>query len=410
MRVLPIATRHQASRMLAGALVVASTLACGGAGPVDAPTAVPASSTGSQAPGSPPPPTPFIGPAVAFPVGAFGKLSTKPLGSQPAATLQAELERMAGTGGMTATLITADGIWSGAAGKADGVHDLVPDSQFGIASITKTIVAAQVMQLVEAGELSLDAPVSEYLPVGLEFDTNGATVRQLLSHRSGIPDWYGDGIEKVMATDRSRAWTTAEVLALVPTYRSTAGATFAYGDTNYTLLGLAIEHVRKRSLVEVLRSGVLDVPGTDRLVYQPAEAPTAPMAMPDGEPPSALELGKGYLPSLSDASSAGPAGAIASDSVSLARWWRAFCAGEIVSEASLTEMSRFYDGPDGYGLGLFNVADPWAAGVGHAGENFGFVSSAGCLSEDAVVVVVLANYHVDDIGGMGKPLVDAIRR
>ena len=102
-----------------------------------------------------------------------------------------------------------------------------------------------------------------------------------------------------------------------------------------------IEQIRGRPLAEVLRDGVLAIDGIDRLVYQPDEAPTEPMAMPLGESTDALEQGGGYLPSLSDATSAGPAGAIASDSVSLARWWRAFCAGEIVSKASLTEMSTF---------------------------------------------------------------------
>ena len=63
---------------------------------------------------------------------------------------------------------------------------------------------------------------------------------------------------------------------------------------------------------------------------------------------------------------------MASDSISLARWWRAFCAGEIVSQASLTEMSTFYDNveselPVDYGLGLINPADGYAQGVGHLG-------------------------------------------
>ena len=63
---------------------------------------------------------------------------------------------------------------------------------------------------------------------------------------------------------------------------------------------------------------------------------------------------------------------MASDSPSRARWWRAFCAGEIVSEATLTEMSAF--DPDvstldgGYGLGLFNPAygHAWAVGTGES--------------------------------------------
>ena len=169
-----------------------------------------------------------------------------------------------------------------------------------------------------------------------------------------------------------------------------------------------IEHVRGRPLVDVLRHGVLRVEGTERLVYQPDEAPTDPMAMPDGESRVALEKGGGYLPSLSDASWAGAAGAIASDSISLARWWRAFCAGELVSKASLTEMSAFVDGPDSYGLGLYNPADPLEVAVGHTGGNFGYVSWAGCLPEDGSVIVVLSNREFDDIGGMAIPLVEAV--
>jgi D-alanyl-D-alanine carboxypeptidase len=264
------------------------------------------------------------------------------------------------------------------------------------------------MQLVEAGELSLDAPASDHLPPNFDFDTNEATIRQLLEMRAGIPDWYGDDVEERMATHRRREWTAADVLALVGPERTPADEEFLYTDTNYTLLGLAIEHVRGRPLVDVLHHGTLRVAGTERLVYQPDEAPTPPMAMPDGESRAALEKGGGYLPSLSDASSAGPAGALGSDSPSLARWWRAFCAGELVSQASLTEMWPFVDGPSGYGLGLYNPADSYAVAVGHTGQNFGYVSWAGCLLDEGAVVVVLSDVEFDDIGGMARPLVEAV--
>jgi CubicO group peptidase (beta-lactamase class C family) len=100
---------------------------------------------------------------------------------------------------------------------------------------------------------------------------------------------------------------------------------------------------------------------------------------------------------------------MASDAPSLARWWRAFCAGEIVSQASLTEMSTFRDG---YGLGLINPADSYAQGLGHTGEGFGdsYSAWAGCLPADRAVVVVLINRFVDDKGGMARPLVLAARR
>jgi CubicO group peptidase (beta-lactamase class C family) len=179
-------------------------------------------------------------------------------------------------------------------------------------------------------------------------------------------------------------------------------------DTNYILLGLIIEHVHQRLLVDVLRDDVLRVPGTKRLIYQPFEAPSDPMAMSAGGSRDALGKFDGYLPSLAGTSFDGPAGAMASDSLSLASWWRAFRAGEIVSVASLTEMSTtLYD--DEYGLGLFNPAAGYAQGVGHLGANFGFSSSSECLTEDQLIVVVLRNYEAEDLFDLGRRLVMAAR-
>jgi D-alanyl-D-alanine carboxypeptidase len=314
----------------------------------------------------------------------------------------------AGYGGLAATVMTPDGTWSGAAGKADDIHDMQPDSQFGIGSGTKPIIAAQVMLMVEAGEITLDRPATDYLPAEFSFDTNGATVRQLLSHRSGIPDWY-PAMKLQFKADRRRVWALEEVLALVDSDRRPAGVAIDYTDTNYNLLGLVIEHVSQRPLAEVLRDGVLSVEGTQRLIYQPDEAPTDPMAMPLGESRSALEEGGGYLPSISDTVD-GAAGAMASDPMSLAHWWRAFCAGKVVSEASLTEMSTFYtDSDDEYGLGLFNPAAGYAQGIGHLGANFGYSSWSGCLTDDQLIVVVLRNYEAEDLFDLGIPLIVAAR-
>jgi D-alanyl-D-alanine carboxypeptidase len=379
--------------LLVTSVIAACTAGDGGTGP--SASAAPSATSGMSAAPSP---------VAAFPIEPFIAISDGPVAEETAGRFQGVLDLMAGGGGMAATVMTAHGTWSGATGMADGVRAVTVNDQFGIASITKSVVAAQVMQMVEAGELALDGPVADYLPPDLDFDTNGATIRQLLSHRSGIPDWYGPEMEESVATDRPRVWTPAEVLDLVDDGRVPPGSAFEYADTNYNLLGLVIEQVRGRPVAEVLRDGVLDVDGTERLVYQPNEAPTEPMAMPLGESAAAITEGGGSLPSVADATSAGPAGAIASDSPSLARWWRAFCAGEIVSQASLTEMSTMVDG---YGLGLHDF--DYARSMGHTGGNFGYVSWAGCLPEIGSVVVVLSNRIFDNIGGMASPLVEATR-
>ena len=346
--------------------------------------------------------------AAAFPTAAFADISESPVSERAGAEFQAILNDMAGGGGMAATVISPDGTWSGATGKADGVRDVRVDDQFAIASVVKSIIAAQVMQMVEAGELDLDDPATDHLSADLDFDTNGATIRQLLGHRSGIPQTDFEAEDKRLLAHPRRVWTAAEALEFVPTERAPAGEAFEYANANYQLLGLVIEQIRGRPVADVLRDGVLDVDGVERLIYQPDEAPTEPMAMPGGQSTAALKKGGGYLPSLAAASADGAAGgAMASDAPSLARWWRAFCAGEIVSQASLNEMTTLHDG---YGLGLYDVADPYARAVGHTGEGISgtYVSWAGCLPEEHAVVVVLSNQVVEDIGAVAEPLLNAV--
>ncbi len=347
-----------------------------------------------------------------FPTAVFAGLSEEPVPDELAAELQEVLEMSADGDGLTATLITPEGTWSGATGFAAGDRAMRPNDQMSIASITKTLVAAQVMQLVEAGELALDDPAADHLPPDLEFDTNAATVENLLSMRSGISEYFPDDdvLRETLLSDPLHVWTTEEKLATVSPERGPVGQGYEYIGTNYLLLGLIIERVTGRPVAQVLRSGVLDGKAYERLIFQPHEHPTDPMAMPRGASADTFDDGGGYLPSIANATMFTSEGAMASDAPSLARWFRALCAGEVVSPASLNDMTDFIERPE-YGLGIIDRRFEYGrdtGALGHTGlVREGYRTVALCFQKQGIVVAVLANAEEHDADTTAGNLVEA---
>ena len=386
---------------LLAALVAASAVACPGSVPgsgapgravPDASAATTSASTTSRS---------------ATALGAFPALPTGELPRATATQLQQTLAEFAPNlvPGATATVIVAGvGVWSGAAGTADGTTPMVPGAQFGIASLTKTVIAAEVLQLVERGALGLDDPVSEHLPDGFEFETNGATVRNLLSMESGIPDPTLTLAE--VLKDPLRTWTPQEVLATVPASRSKPGDHFVYEDANYMLLALVIESVTGKTVASALRADVLADPLLARLVYQPEERPTAPLALPfdgAGLRPDAVNAGGGYLESRSEASWANGSGGMASDAPALAVFGYRLYGGGMLSLDSARAMTDFdgNDASDRYGLGTF-YQSPIAPGlgplaVGNGGWGQGYSAVLTVLPDRGIVIAVLTNRGGDPV-------------
>jgi D-alanyl-D-alanine carboxypeptidase len=162
--------------------------------------------------------------------------------------------------------------WAGATGEAnpDGTPMEI-GTPYCIASVTKLYIAATIVQLAEGGQVALDSPIAAYLPqslIGGIHRLNGVdytekiTVRHLLGHMSGLPDYLEDTpkggkslFEHILAEDRS--YTTEEAMAIV---RETLRPHFApqpldakrhrirYSDTNYQLLIAIIEAVRAQPI------------------------------------------------------------------------------------------------------------------------------------------------------------------
>ena len=337
---------------------------------------------------------------VAYRLGHFPETPTDPFPDSVVNALQEVLDAAVEDGlpGVSATVLVADqGAWSGAAGTADGVRPIEVDSKFAIASLTKTVIAAQVMRLADEGLLGLRDPVSDHLPADFEFETNGATVENLLAMESGIPDPQVTGVE----ADPLRVWTPREVLATVPAHRNAPGASFVYEDANYMLLALVIEEVTGRSVASAVRAGVTSDAASTSLVYQPEERPEPPVALPfvAGLVRSEIvEAGGGYLTSKASASEAGGSGSMASDAEALARWGYLLFGGALLSEESLLAMTDFGSGSDydGYGLGVFDQSNIGAGygvpAIGNGGwHDGGYSSVLTVLPSEGIVVSVLSN-------------------
>ncbi|HUH97755.1 MAG TPA: serine hydrolase domain-containing protein [Anaerolineales bacterium] len=158
--------------------------------------------------------------------------------------------------------------WSGAAGLAepDRQVSMTADTPVYIASITKLYTAAAIMKLYEQGALALQDPMSKYLPPDLirgiqvyggHDYSNEITIAQLLSHTSGIPDYYSDKAKdgstmfEIFMADPGRPWTVDQMIARARddmTPQFPPGAKASYSDTNFQLLGRIIEAVTGKPL------------------------------------------------------------------------------------------------------------------------------------------------------------------
>src|SRR5438093_3300419 len=128
------------------------------------------------------------------------------------------------------------------------------DTHFRIASNTKTMTAMVIVLLAQEGKLSLDDPVSKYVPDVPNGDS--ITITELLKMRSGLYS-YDDDPEfwAILDRDPTKVWSPAEVLAIAfkhPPYFP-PGTDFHYSNTNYALLGLIAETTDGKPLASCFR-------------------------------------------------------------------------------------------------------------------------------------------------------------
>jgi D-alanyl-D-alanine carboxypeptidase len=319
-------------------------------------------------------------PPAAWRNGPAGQVRFTDLPDGDAAALQQALDRARQGLGLQAMTVglAVDGreYWAGASGIAlDGVSAIDGDSPFAIASITKTFTAALVMQLVEAGRLSLDQEVAPLLPdVGV---ARGITVRQLLGHTSGIADLLAP-MRKPMTDHPSRLWRGEQVIARLGDPWFAPGATYAYSNSNYVLLGLLVERIYGRPFNEVL----------ERHLLRPLHLDETGVLLGRGAP---------NLMSRSWASAFGTSGYMYSSASDLLEWGTALYGGRVLDAGTLQHMAAF--NRDDYGLGTELIHLGKRSGVGHTGLLRGYTSLLVHLPKEDMTLVVIGAWQGFDPRG-----------
>jgi D-alanyl-D-alanine carboxypeptidase len=255
------------------------------------------------------------------------------------------------------------------------------------ASITKTFTAAEVVLLAARGEVDLDAPISSYLPLPVK--DNGATVRDLLSMRSGIRDFVPGPQIAAAELQPNQHWTPEQALKDVPRQVDTAGAVNDYSNSNYLLLGQLIEKVTGRSYAAALHRDLLDGRGLEGIAVQDEDVPHRPLALPPGE-----IVGDGrYLPSRSLSSLIWSAGGIAGDAAAAARWGYLLYGGRILAPELVATMHPLDDGTGyGYGTEKLRLVLTDAGYVGHRGD-FGPYRSQLVVATDRPLAIAVLLMH-----------------
>jgi D-alanyl-D-alanine carboxypeptidase len=294
--------------------------------------------------------------------------------------------------GITAAVVTENGTWQGAAGRDGAGVELVPESAMAIASITKTFVAAEVMRLAGLGQVDLDAPVSDY--VSVPFDTRGATVRQVIGMRSGFPLDPFDALVQSAAENLDRSWTTAEVIAMADPdgVRQNTLGTFDYNNLNYLVIGQMVEQVTGKPLAVSLTRDLIEPAGLERVWVQDAQQPEPPLSVSEEGPDlDTVDNDGPWLPSRSMASGVGPAGGIAADAPSLARWGYLLYGGHVIDSALVAQMTKNeQDAADGwYGLGTGGWVKDGQTFLGHDGDILTYHGMLVMATADNVSIAVL---------------------
>jgi len=307
----------------------------------------------------------------------FIETKAQPFNAQLAAmlndTLNTYVSQISNIKGMSAAVyIPGQGTWTGVARVSYTGTPITDVMRMGIASNTKLFVSTIILKLAENEMLSLDDPLSTWLPNYPNINP-AIKIRQLLNHTSGISDplfvspWM-DTINK----NPTRIFTPAEVLSWVGPPDFPVGTSWNYSNTNYVIAGIIAQNATGFHISRLIRDSILTPLNLSSTYY-------------DVEEPIGGVIAHRWWNSIDyhDTSrvgintAAGCAGALFSTPSEMTQWYKALFNGQVINQASMNELTNFVatDNPAlQYGLGLARDNTQGYTYWGHGGSTWGYRS------------------------------------
>lgn len=263
-----------------------------------------------------------------------------------------------------------------------------PAMRYSIGSISKQFTAAALLMLADEKKVALDEPISRFHPELSRADA--ITLRQLLSHTSGIRDYWPQDyvpasmLEPITARALMDRWAR-QPLDFEP------GTRYQYSNTGFVIAGAIAEKAAGRPLLDLLRErvftplGMTSVVDIDQGQLGPGDA-TGYTRFGLGPARIAPKEGKGWLSA---------AGELAMTAEDLARWNVSLIEGRLLSHDAYRELTRevlLRSGVGaGYALGLDVSLESGRRLLSHGGEVSGFTAQSRVYPDERAAVVVLAN-------------------
>jgi D-alanyl-D-alanine carboxypeptidase len=294
---------------------------------------------------------------------------------------------------------------------------------FHIASVTKTMTATLILQLVQRGRIALHEPISHFvhgIPLGRLI-----TIRMLLNHTSGIPTGPGPGVQRKVLADIRRGFSPAKLIRSRVHARRCGfpGDVWCYSDTGYWLLGKVLQKVTHKPLRKLYEERLFDRVGMSHSAFSPRRPVARPAAhgylgRTSGTPRDVTRMNWSW---------AWTAGGVTSTLGDLRRWAPTVATGHGVLDKKTQALRLTFVDPglEGlfskarYGLGVLKW--PLASGTyyGHDGEGPGYDSETFYAPGPKVTIVALGNTstgedpveerHIDRVGLNGiVPLLGAV--